>query len=118
MPQIRIITSEKQIIDSFQEKNIGKILVDSLEEMWPIARGEITFTLIQAMQTYNECDIQLELHYSPDYSYFNNEFLCPSRASRIEALERLGSVLKNYFTNDILASIVAHGETLVIPYNT
>lgn len=118
MPQIRIITSEKEIIDSLAKNNIGEELIKTLENLWPITKGDVTFTLIEAKQTFNECDIQLEVHYSPNYVYFNNEFLNLCISSRkIDALKKLGETLKKYFSNDILASVIAHDEAIVIPYS-
>ena len=115
MPQIRIITADRRIREQIKRKKIDRSLIDVLEGIWPATKKDVTFTLIPADHVCNECDIQLELHYTPKYGgYQSGMAFEPKESDLKEAPNALGKELKKTFRNDILASVMAHGETMVL----
>lgn len=119
MPQIKITTKDREVIQKFLSEDIGpkpedtgNSLIQILEEIWPEAKGDVTFTLVEALQVINECAIQFEVNYADEY-VSNGVKFSPNKEEKESAVEALGIFLKKRFpTKDVSGWIVPHKNTV------
>jgi len=109
MPQIKLTTGFVEIIDLFKKEDIGRLLIEDIERVWPATREDVTFTLIKAEQVINECDIQIVLNYTVGYQYQSGVKFNPSKKNQEEAIDALGETLKRLIPNhDILMTVLPY----------
>lgn len=111
MPQILVTNNKKNIINQLNELGAGNILIKIAEEIWPVAKGDITFTAIKSKIEINEADLQVEIRYSTGYEYGDDKVkFDPTKEDREKLADAIGKKIKE------LLPLLKDVSVWVIPY--
>ena len=116
MPQIFIMSRKGEIIEKIAELNAGNSneLIRLAEEVWPMAKDDITLTAVRTSLSVNEADLQVEVRYTTDWDYGNGEGRFDPDAKDREALaDAIGKKLKGLFPflEDISVWVMPYRDT-------
>ena len=109
LPQIKVVIFGDDLIKRFKELGIGKELINKLQEMWPVTKGDVTYTLSGALEVINDAKIQVEVRFSAGYDYGNGKKFNPDMEEKDKAASALLDFLIDTFS-DVDVSV------WIIPY--